>query len=187
MNKFSILLFSAFSLNAVAGDIPQSVKDECTTNRSIYFETEMRVNEGLEKEAKRSAILKALGESTSNPGTAVKTFKGQWFYEYENEDAVFSGYKIRSHYLSVAIIYTPRGLSTIVCNSQNLKQTESSIHRKASPWKGTLDTNIRIEISNISRAENRSVNYMDKLDALKNSGFVTDGEYARIKKRIEAE
>ena len=187
MKKYAVLLFSILSMNAIADDIPQSVIDECTTNESIYFETEIRVNDGVDKDLKKAAVLKALGVSTSDPNFAVKTFKGQWFYEYENEHAIFSGYKIRSHYLSVATIYTPKGLSTIVCNSENLKQTETSIHRKASPWKGTLDTKIRIEISNVSRAGNRSAIYIDKLNALKTSGFVTDNEYTRIKKRIEAE
>jgi len=153
MKKLTGLLLAILSMKAFANDLTQSVIDECTTNESIYFETKIRVNDSIGKDLKKDAVLRAVGYSTSNPDFVVKTFTGQWFYEYENEDAIFIGYKVRSHYLSVAVIYTPEGLSTIVCNSDNLKQKKWSIHRKAAPWKGTLDTAIRIEISNTSYGE----------------------------------
>ena len=117
------------------------------------MQTKIRVNDGVGKDLKKAAVLEALGFSTSNPDFVVKTFTGQWFYEHENEDAIFIGYKVRSHYLSVTVIYTTEGFSTIVCDSDNLKQKKRSIHRKAAPWKGTLDTAIRIEISNVSFGE----------------------------------
>ena len=152
MKKLAVLLLSVFSINAIANDIPQSVIDECTTNESIYFETKIRVNDGVGKDLKKAAVLEAAGYSTSDPDFVAKTFNGQWFHEYENEDAIFIGYRVRSQYLSIAVIYTPEGFSTIVCNSDNLKQKKKSIHRKAAPWKGTLDSAIRIEISNVSMA-----------------------------------
>jgi len=152
MKKLAVMLLSILSMNAIANGIPQSVIDECTTNESIYFETKIRVNDSIGKDLKKAAVLGAVGYSTSDADFVVKTFNGQWFYEHENEDAIFIGYKVRSHYLSVAVIYTPEGISTIVCNSNNLKQKKRSIHRKAAPWKGTLDTRIRTEISNVSIA-----------------------------------
>ena len=85
----------------------------------------------------------------------------------------------------MAIIYTPKGLSIIVCNSANLKQKESSIHRKASAWKETLNTKIRVELANFARQDNISGSYLEKLKALKASGFITDEEFETLRKRIK--
>ncbi len=181
-----LFILIAFPVTTFANNFPASITEECTTNERIYNESNLRVNASIDKTIKREAILKALGVSTSNPNFAVHTFKGQWFYEHENDDAIFVGYKIRNHYLSVAIIYTEKGLSTIICNSNNLKQTEESIHKKASVWKDTLNSNIRVEIGNVLRGNNSNHIYLKNLDRLKSAGFITDDEYKKIKKRIES-
>ena len=142
------------SVTGMSGEIPESVIAECTTNEKIYFKTLIRSNESINKVAKRSAILKAIGVPEANANFAIKMFKGQWFYEFESDDAVYVGYKIRSHYLSVAVIYNEKGLISILCNSDNLQQKKKSIHDKASAWKGALDQMIRVELARISINEN---------------------------------
>ena len=168
-----------------AEELPASVVQACTTNIKIYFTTRLQTNPGMTKGQKRTAILKALGASTSEPNFAVQNFKGQWFYEYESGDAIYTGYKIRSHYLSVAVVFTDKGLNTVVCNSSNLRQSEKSIHRKAPLWKETLDTKIRVQVADISLSKQASNADLDRLNALHANGFVTQEEYENIKNRIK--
>lgn len=193
MKKFRIsIIFTTilcFGAAVHAGVTPDSVAKTCTTTEEIYNSTTIHTNDNIQKEQKREAILKALGHSTSNPNFAVQNFKGQWFYEHETDDAVFAGYKIRSHYLKVAVIYSDLGLDTILCDSLNLRQSEDSIHRKAPLWKQTLDTRIRVEMANISTKEvpgSKEISSDIKmLDSLYSKGFLTKIEYEVIKERIE--
>ncbi|WP_019025776.1 hypothetical protein [Colwellia piezophila] len=143
-------------MKTLSATIPSSVLTDCTTNASTFFETSLRTNEDLGNDEKRSAILKSIGISTSNPNFAVKTFKGQWFLEFETPDAIYVSYKVRSHYLQVAVFYTPRGLDTIICNSRNLKQSDSSIHKKAPIWKESLNSRIRSELSQLTYPQQKS-------------------------------
>ena len=131
--------------------------------------------------------MRALGAATTQPNYATQNFKGQWYYEYDSEDAVFAGFQVRSHYLNVAIIYDSSGLITIICNSDNMKQKEKSIHRKAPLWKNTLDSKIRAALSNSLRESKSNRIYLKNLTGLYQNGFVTKEEYEAIKKRIDAE
>ena len=170
-----------------AEEIPLSVVEECTTNERIYSPTQIRTNSNFTKEQKSTAILKALGVSTSEPNYATQQFKGQWYYEHESEDAIFAGYQIRSHYLNVAVTFSDKGLITIICNSNNLKQKKNSIHRKAPLWKNTLDSRIRAELSNSQKASNSTKSSLKSLSYLYKNGFVTKDEYETIKQRVPTE
>ena len=138
------LLFLLLTVCGSAMAVPDSVVESCTTNERIYKTSVIRTSKPPEE--KRDAILKALGVSTSDPHFNVKHFKGQWFYETEDEHAVYAGYNIRKHYLSVAVIYSENNIITIVCDSANLRQKPYSIHRKAEPWKDDLNVRIRLEL-----------------------------------------
>ena len=184
-NTFVFIAFSLLIENVMANRIPTSVYSMCTTNSRIYNQKSIHSPMNLSKKQKRVAVLKALGIADSSAGFAVKNFKGQWFYEHDSEDAIFASYTIRSHYLNVAVIYTPQGLDTIICNSTNLKQTAKSIHRKAPVWKDTLDNNIRIELSDTARFSKPTKKGLAELKELHSIGVVTDKEFSEMKKRIE--
>lgn len=169
---FSILV-ALSAANAYAADIPASVVNECTTNEKIYFPTKIRVNADLTLEQKTGAVMDAL--------------TGLWIYENETEDAIYAGYHVRKHYLKFAIVFTDDGLTTIICDSRNMKQREGSIHRKAPQWKETLNSRIRSKVSTVSRNLKSGKIYLNNLTELHRKGFVTKEEYETIKSRIPTE
>lgn len=158
---------------AIAADIPDSVVEECTTGNRTYFPTVIKVNEGIGPEQKLSAIMDALD--------------GTWLYEGENEDAVFAGYHVRKHYLRFAIIHRAEDIITIICDSENMKQREYSIHRKAPVWKESLNSRIRWRISELTKKIKTDGLHLAKLTELYNSGFITRQEFETIKSRILAQ
>ena len=122
-------LFSPF-LNGWASDISARY---CDASPAIQHRTVIRVPDELLLPSVRQAVLE--GISTAN--------KGRWYLEDENGPVVYAGTTVRSHYLQLAIIYDFREINSIVCTSDNLKQTETRIHRKVPGWKGRVDTAIR--------------------------------------------
>jgi len=87
----------------------------------------------------------------------------------------------------VAVTFSDKGLITIICNSNNLKQKKNSIHRKAPLWKNTLDSRIRAELSNSQKASNSTKSSLKSLSYLYKNGFVTKDEYETIKQRVPTE
>ena len=141
----------------------------------------------------REAILVALGYADVDVSWARDTFKGQWHYEIEDEYALYAGYSIRTHYLQVAILIDEDKVTSIVCDSRNLKQKSRSIHRKVPVWKGTLDDNIRLALGQAAEyyrkhPANEQVDDMaeelEKLSSLRRSGILTDEEYRTLRQRV---
>jgi hypothetical protein len=155
---------------ANAEEIPSSVVDECSTNPTIYYPTRIRVNANVTPEQKTAAVMYAL--------------TGLWIYENDTMDAIYVGYYVRKHYLMFAIILTDQGLTTIICDSENMKQREGSIHRKAPQWKKALNSRIRTNILMVSRNLKNNKIYLKNLTELRRKGFVTKDEYETIKERI---
>ena len=191
MKKHSIILILSFQAGmwfpgtSFSFDPPESILENCTTNEHIYFPTTIRTDVAS-IDRRKEAVRRALGISSSNPDYVTHMFNGQWFFEYENQNVVFAGYKIRSHYLQVAILLGGDQVTTILCNSSNLKQKKKSIHRKAPLWKEAIDSNIRIELGRESTVNDDSSNEIEyaQLDSLYEKGFILEDEYLAIRKRI---
>ena len=182
-------LLSLIVTNSALGETPAT----CTTSEPIQFETTFNIPPSLDYEQAREAVLVALGSADVDASWARDTFAGQWFYEYEDEDAVYAGYSVRSHYLRVAVILGGSEIATIVCDSRNLKQTERKIHRKVPGWKGTLDDNIRVALGQASayyrdqavdEEEVDMATKLDNLESLRRSGVLTEQEYTELRKRV---
>ncbi|NNE64240.1 MAG: hypothetical protein HKN34_09155 [Gammaproteobacteria bacterium] len=171
---FPYFIFYMLPLSiANAGEIPSSVVDECSTNPKIYYPTRIRVNANVTPEQKTAAVMDAL--------------TGLWIYENDTMDAIYAGYHVKRHYLRFAIVLTDQGLTTIICDSENMKQREASIHRKAPQWKEALNSRIRTKISTVSRDLKSNKIYLNNLTELRRKGFVTKDEYETIKERIPTE
>lgn len=165
----------------------------CTTNDRTYYPTSTTLPSNLSYEQTRDAVLVALGYADVDVSWARDTFAGQWFFEYEDADAIYAGYSVRSHYLRTAILIGDTTITTIVCDSRNLKQTERKIHRKVPGWKGTLDDNIRIALGqaseyfrkNADTQENFDLaNKLENLESLRRSGVLTNEEYETLRRRV---
>ena len=159
----------------------------CTTNERIHYPTE------LSHKQARDAVLVSLGYADVDVSWARDTFAGQWFFEYEDEDTIYAGYSVRSHYLRIAIVVGEKAITTIVCDSRNLKQTERKIHRKVPLWKGTLDDNIRMALGQASEyfrrhsADQQDVDMatkLENLESLRRSGVLTNEEYETLRQRV---
>ena len=183
--SIAIALASLTSVASLA--VPASVINQCTATPKIYNQSTIKVDKALNKQAIHGAVLDALSGGRSEPEFVVNQFTGQWFYEYADDDAIYAGFKVRSHYLKVAIIPYKNSFETIICDSTNLKQSKRSIHRKAPLWKDQLDTKIKLAVAQSAMANKRNPHNsgMQELMLLKKYGHVTDEEYNRIKARIE--
>lgn len=147
MNEKSITLLTCLAfLFSVPLMAQSNFPPSCTTTEKIRFARTARIPPTLSRELTREAILVALGYADIDVSWARDTFAGQWFFEFEDEFALYGGYSVRSHYLQVAILMDEGKVTSIVCDSRNLKQKPKSIHRKVPNWKGTLDDNIRIAL-----------------------------------------
>ena len=175
--------------NSALGESPKT----CTTTERIQFPTTFNIPPSLSTDQAREALLVALGSADVDASWARDTFAGQWFYEYEDEDALYAGYSARSHYLRVAVILEENKVKTIVCDSRNLKQTERRIHRKVPGWKGSLDDNIRIALGQASayyrnhpvdEEEGDLAEKLDNLESLRRSGVLTEKEYKELRQRV---
>lgn len=186
---FSILIVFSAEIHAENSDLtPATVIKDCSTNERIYFKSTIKTD-ALSKQQKRDAIFSAVGSPRSDPNFAARTFNGQWFYEREADDVIFVGFKVRAHYLGVAIMYGGPDVETYVCSSENLKQSNRSIHKKAPLWKETLDTKLKIELGKAAMRLSQPTNPRENsdisiLDALNKKGYLTPTEYSQIKSRI---
>ncbi len=104
---------------------------QCSITPLIADPTPLRIPPDLDIEEIKQAVIRALGPSSSNPNLYVTMIRGQWFIEEIIGNTIFVGLDIRSHHLSVAIIIENQQLTAALCNSNNLKQTPTFIHRKA--------------------------------------------------------
>lgn len=182
--KFMLLSLFLICAGSVADEPPVGSYSECTTTPATFYPSAIKTNDSLSREMKRAAVLRALGSPSSNPNYAQRSFKDEWFYARETTDAVFAGYNVRGHYLGVAILYTDTGLETIICDSANLKQSDNSIHKNASLWKEDLNAMLRVELGQVATKRGQLVAYREHLQSLKNAGYITDKEFARIDQRI---
>ena len=166
---------------------------DCTTADTIQFANSMRVPQELNSKQVHDVVLVALGSADVEVSWARDTFDGQWFLEYQDDSVMFAGYSVRSHYLQVAIMFADDKITTIVCDSRNLNQSDRKIHRKVPGWKGTLDDNIRIAMGQAaeyyrqqpkSESDESLASRLDHLNALQRSGILTDEEYRDLKQRI---
>lgn len=181
-----VFWLSAFTSNIYASQNSKIIKDECTTNSNIYYLKKFRVGQGFTLEQMKAAVLLALGKSTTNPNYETQWLKGQWFHEYTIKNIIFTGYQVRSHYLKVAVQVTPKNVTTIVCDSSNLRQDEDSIHRKVPVWKKQLDTKIRIELGKATAQNNQQPGSLEleQLNNLRKKGVITEAEFRIFKARL---
>jgi len=183
----------ALLLSSMTSNAQISLPPDCTTSEKIQYSRSSRIPPVLSREQAREAVLVALGYSDLQVSWAKDTFSGQWFFEFEDEFAMYAGYAVRNHYLQVAIFLEEDRLTTIVCDSRNLKQKSYSIHRKVPGWKGTLDDNLRLALGQASeyfRAQSEEdvaaeiATQLDNLESLRRSGVLTDEEYRELRSRI---
>jgi hypothetical protein len=169
------------------------IPPDCTTTEKIHFSRTTRIPSALSGEQAREAILVALGYADVDASWARDTFDGQWFFEFQDEYAIYAGYSVRSHYLQVAVMLDGEKVNSIVCDSRNLKQSEKKIHRKVPGWKGTLDDNIRIAFGQAaeyyrnhptSSQEGEMAAELENLDSLRRSGVLTDEEYKTLRQLV---
>ena len=188
MTRLASLLSLLFlvSFSSKSDSLPASIAEECTTNESIFFPSKIRTTIS-ETALKKEAIMLALGTSTSEPSFGTTYFKGQWFYEYSVGNVIFSGYKVRSHYLKTAIIINDKYITTILCDSENMNQDSNSIHRKSPQWKSTLNTRIKIELGKVSNKSPIKITdtYIKQITELNKKGLITNEELKTIKERIK--
>lgn len=184
LKKLMLLSLCFVCAASVADEPPVGSYSECTTSPATFHPSAIKTNDSLSREMKRAAVLRALGSPSSNPNYAQRSFKDQWFYARETTDAVFAGYNVRGHYLGVAVLYTDTGLETIICDSANLKQSDSSIHKKAGLWKEDLNAMLRVELGQVATTQGQLVAYHEHLQSLKSAGYITDDEFATIGQRI---
>jgi len=161
---------------------------DCTTTEKIQYLEVIRLNDNMSEDDTRGAILKSLGYSSSDTSGTVKQYEAQWFYEYSEANVIFAGYTVRSHYLQVVIEHDEEAVSTIVCDSLNLKQSKSRIHRKVPLWKAQLDSRIRVALGRASeklRAASTELNReLADLKNLHDKKIITDAEFVELKARI---
>ena len=133
----------------IENKIDQILFGECTTAPSTYFESKIEPDNSMNAESMRSIAITVLGKTTSK--------KGQWFYEKENENIIFSGYKTRDLYLNVAIIVTENEISTVVCDIKNLNQRNVLNQRKlANQRKNYIDKRVlkwKMELNKLIKSE----------------------------------
>jgi hypothetical protein len=187
----AIVLGAFAGLAHAAKQIEQPVppfQADCTTTTKIQFLEIITVPGNMNLDATRESILLALGKSTSNPNWAAQNFNGQWYYEYGEDEVLYSGLSIRSHYLRLAIHYDDEAVSTIVCDSTNLDQTEKRIHKKVPLWKARLDSRIRMELGRASEAIRTAGPGVSReladLQNLRDKGLITDAQFEEIKESI---
>jgi len=210
--RMILMLAVLATLPAAAADkdndtLPFEAK--CTTSAKIQYAEVITVPAGLEYSDVYGAIQEALGSNyNTNSGSYVsREIVGEWFYEYDADQVIYAGLTVRSHYLQLAIYADTESVTTIVCDSNNLRQKSSSIHRKVPNWKSRLDSTIRVELgqamsgnraeaenqaiikdANESKAVNRPaksssdiVAELFKLAELQQAGLITIEEYNNLK------
>ena len=188
-NIFALVLFLGVGANGNAADLSAL---DCTTTEKIRFAETMRGSPDLNRDLVREAVLVVLGKAAVNPAYSTRQFKGRWAFESEQDNVIYAGLNVRSHYLQLAVVLENNAVTTVVCDSQNLKQKKRSIHRKVPAWKLRFDTDIRTALGQAALlartnhnddtgASSKQLNWISKL---RNDGILTDQEYSDIKQRI---
>jgi len=194
MRKGIITVTSLTLLCACATNSPQEPSPaECTASKSIWHEFTEPIPPNLNDRQARAAIEVSLRgpdilthEKSDNPNW-------EWRYEYQDDDAIYAGLTVRSHYLRTAVILDAEEVRSIVCDSRNLDQGRYSIHRNVPIWKAVLDDNIRIALRQAAENQEDSsfngVNELTKtqrnhLNALSEWGILTKAEYEQLMQRV---
>jgi len=191
--KISVLIGFVILCNAPQSYAQTVYPPDCTATAKVHFARAARIPPNLPPEKVHEAILVALGYADVNASWARSTFAGQWFFEYQDEFALYAGYSARNHYLQIAILVGEDKVTSIVCDSRNLDQKPRSIHRKVPGWKGTLDDNIRIALGQaaeyyrrhpINEQEEEMATQLENLNSLRRSGVLTNEEHKELRQRI---
>ena len=192
-NRFAYFLGLTLLFLAPFGHAQSQIPPDCTTTEKIHFARTARVPQILSDDQVREVVLVALGYADVDASWVRNTFTGQWFFEFEDEFAMYAGFSVRSHYLQVAITLEDGKLTSVVCDSRNLKQKAGSIHRKVPGWKGTLDDNIRVALGQaaeyyrknpVNSEEEAMAKELENLESLHRSGVLTDEEYTKLRQRV---
>lgn len=188
-----VAVLMATILVSSVGRTQSPFSDYCTTTEKIQFLKTHRIPSALGPEQVREAILVALGSADVEVSWARDTFAGQWFFEYQDDPVIYAGYSVRSHYLQVAILLDKDSITTVVCDSRNLNQSEKKIHRKVPGWKGTLDDDLRIAMGQAAEyyrqitpepEDNSLEAQLGHLNVLHEAGVLTEQEYRDMRQRI---
>jgi hypothetical protein len=191
--EFAVFMSLAFLFAMPLSYAQDLIPPSCTTTEKIHFARSARIPPELNSERVREAVLVALGYADVDVSWARDTFAGQWFFEFQDEFAIYAGYSVRSHYLQVAVLIEQDKVTSIVCDSRNLKQSAKSIHRKVPGWKGTLDDNIRIALGQAAEYYRRQptnekdeamATQLENLNSLRRSGVLTNEEYENLRQRV---
>ena len=189
MTVASLMLLCACATNSPQGPFPA----ECTASKEIWHEFTASIPPDLNDQQAREAIEVSLQgpdvltrETSANPDR-------EWRYEYQDDDAIYAGLTVRSHYLRAAIMLDTDEVRSIVCDSRNLRQSNWSIHRNVPIWKAFLDDNIRIalrqaaenyEDSSFQGVDERTRTQTNYLNALFEWGILTKEEHEQIMQRV---
>jgi hypothetical protein len=162
----------------------------CTTSAKIQFPDTISTA-GLTAEQQKQVVYAALYSNMSEPRwDDIEPPKGVWRFVSETDGVIYAKLDKGSWYLQAAISPDAESLSTIVCNSEGLKQTETSIHRNTPKHKARLDSALggrvekALEMGMPDSPPEGVEGDLKYLDSLKQSGFVTDDEYANIRQRL---
>jgi hypothetical protein len=213
MDQRLIILLAVLLTTPVAAETESPFEANCTTSSKVQYPEVIPVPSDLEYAEINRAIQSALGSNYNiESGSYVsREITGEWFSEYQDDKITYAGLTVRNHYLQLAIYADLQNVTTIVCNSNNLKQKSRSIHRKVPSWKSRLDNSIRIELAraassdtaeatntnalvdsnesatSTSKSASTIVNELTELGDLLAAGLITEDEYNRLKALLLAE
>jgi len=132
-----VLVATIFSAQAMAA--PQ-----CTTTEVIQFPYTIPASEFTAEQQRRIVEAAVYYKRTEPKWDDYLSPSNAWKYERESDGVIYIGMNRRSHYLQIAATLSDAGITTIVCDSSDLKQKETSIHKKVPGWKDTLDKEIAL-------------------------------------------
>ena len=150
----------------------------CTTTRSVQFFRAIDIPEERTSNSSRIAILAALENDQM----------WTWRHERTEGKTTYVGLKVRSHYIQAAIIQNQGEIITILCDSKNVRQRKTSIHRNVKKWKEDLDKRIHSQLLKApderSRSEPNISDEVLQLLRLHKKGIVTDAELEMLLRRL---
>ena len=79
----------------------------------------------------------------------LQNTKQGWMVEKSNTHEVVAGLYKRNHYLQVTYSFAENKVESKITDSKNLNQEGNQIHKAALKWKGQLDQQIFIAISQL--------------------------------------
>jgi len=181
------LLVCLFCLLSTAANAASN----CTTTPAIQFEKSIPVSANFDQQQKLRIVYAALNYSEEPESWDDDKQKGVWQFERADGNIVYAGLTIRTHYLQAMITMGEDSFVTTVCDSENLKQTDTKIHRKVPAWKATLDdelatTAARADAMGMTPPDASLTADIRALERLKKRGVITDEEFVVISKRLES-